>query len=220
MKRKNAFSMIELILVIVVMGILASLAIPRMDRDLRQEAIDSITSDIMLTQRMALSDHRHDSSDPQWQRTYWQWQYMNTADCSESVVYSVFSDLDKDGDANNSEIAIDSYNHKYIHAPDSYCSSGTMPNDYSERVLLTKKFGIDSISSTGGCSSTQQIAFDELGRPHVGISGSTTPNFASLMQTDCTLTFTFDNGLIDDTDDFNITIEAITGRICNGSIKR
>jgi len=205
--------MIELILVIVVMGILASLAIPRMDRDLRQEAIDSVMSDIMLTQRMALSDHKHNSSDPEWQKTYWQWKYKNKAACSEGVMYSVFSDSNKNNSADDNESAIDSYNHKYLHAPDSYCSSGTMPDDYSERVLLTKKFGISDINASGGCSNTPQIAFDELGRPHNNISGLTTPSFASLMKTDCNLTFTFDNGLIDDTDPFTISIEAITGRI-------
>jgi len=212
MKTKNAFSMIELIMVIVVMGILASLAIPRMDRDLRQEAIDSITSDIMLAQRMALSDHRHSASDPEWQKTYWQWQYKNKAACSEGVMYSVFSDTNKNN-VDDDESAIDSYNQKYLSMPNSYCTGGTISTDHSERVLLTKKFGISSITPSASCNAAPQIAFDELGRPHVGINGSTTPDFRSLMTTDCTLTFEFDNGLIDDTDDFNITIEAITGRI-------
>jgi len=200
------------------MGILASLAVPRMDRDLRQEAMDSIMSDIMLTQRMALSDHRHNNADDQWQRTYWQWSPFECTTRPEyGMYYVVYSDTNKLGSPNRSEAAIDSYNQKYLYAAQGgttgYCTIGEVNEDDSSRVLITKKFGIVSIDRAGGCTAAKHIAFDELGRPHNNIDGSTSPNFASLMQTDCNLTFNFDNGLIDNTDSFTLTIEALTGRV-------
>jgi len=212
MKVKYAFSMIELTMVIVVMGIVASLAIPRMDRDLRQEAIDSIMSDIMLTQRLALSDDRHDPNNSAWQKTYWKWRYSECSDPNKGMFYIVTSNRDYRKNADQNESAIDSYNQKYLYA-NSYCRTGKADKDDSERVLITKKFGIVSIDPTGGCRRVKHIAFDELGRPHHGIDSYKTPNFEYLMQTNCNLTFNFDNGFIHDIDSFTLTIEAITGRV-------
>lgn len=53
-----AFTMIELVFVIVVLGILSALAMPRIDRDLRQEAKDNILSSIRYTQHLALIDEK------------------------------------------------------------------------------------------------------------------------------------------------------------------
>lgn len=213
MKLRYAFSMIELVFVIVVMGILASLAIPRMDRDLRQEAMDSILSDIMLAQRMAVSDFRHDAADPEWQRTYWQWAPF---ECTNgNMYYTVYSDKNKLGNANRDEAAIDSYNQKYLYASTTgYCVTGNIDASDSDRVLITKKFGIKSIDRKGGCEGDgkKHVGFDEYGRPHVGMRNSNEPNYASLMKKDCELTFNFDNGLIEDSSPFAITVEAITGR--------
>jgi len=49
--KHSAFTMIELVLVIVVLGILAALAMPRLERDLRQEAKDNLLSAIRYTQQ-------------------------------------------------------------------------------------------------------------------------------------------------------------------------
>ena len=70
-KHKKAFTMIELVFVIVVLGILAALALPRMDRDLRQEAKDNLLSDICYTQHLALTDNKTNPADPNWQSKLW-----------------------------------------------------------------------------------------------------------------------------------------------------
>ncbi len=63
--------MIELVIVIVVLGILAALAMPRLDRDIRQEAADNILSAIRYTQHLALVDDKTDPFDANWQRELW-----------------------------------------------------------------------------------------------------------------------------------------------------
>ena len=67
-KHTKAFTMLELVFVIVVLGILAALALPRMDRDLRQEAKDNILSAIRYTQHLALMDNKTNPLDANWQR--------------------------------------------------------------------------------------------------------------------------------------------------------
>ena len=62
--------MIELVMVIVVLGILAVLAMPRLDRDLRQEAGDNILSAIRYTQHMALMDDVTNPNDNEWQKAF------------------------------------------------------------------------------------------------------------------------------------------------------
>jgi prepilin-type N-terminal cleavage/methylation domain-containing protein len=49
LQKRKAFTIIEAIMVIVVMGIIAAVAIPRLENDSRQEASDQILSDIRYT---------------------------------------------------------------------------------------------------------------------------------------------------------------------------
>ncbi len=76
-KHKKAFTMIELVFVIVVLGILAALALPRIERDIRQEAADNILSAIRYTQHLALTDNKTDPFDPNWQNKLWKIQFIN-----------------------------------------------------------------------------------------------------------------------------------------------
>ena len=184
MKNKSAFTMIELVFVIVVLGILASLAMGRMDRDLRQEASAHILSHIRLTQQLALRDNKHRSdNNSTWQKSYWQIDFNCTSDCK----YSVGSDLNLDAFLEMSESAIDPTDGSYIF-----------------NISLKDKFGIKTIDSTN-CFNTQSIAFDYLGRPDINNSTSSN-DFSNIMITDCNLTFTMFTD-----DDFIIIIESETG---------
>ena len=202
MKNKSAFTMIELVFVIVVLGILASLAMGRMDRDLKQEAAETILSHIRLAQQLALRDNKHRSdNNSAWQRAYWQ----ITFDTNEGN-YSVCSDLNLDGSIVKEESAIDPTDGTYLFNDTSGDS------EMSTKVLLKKKFGIHAISPSAGCTGSDSIAFDYLGRPYIRNSTSSN-DFSNIMTTDCNLTFTLltdeDNDGYSDT--FVITIKSETG---------
>ena len=202
MKNKSAFTMIELVFVIVVLGILASLAMGRMDRDLKQEASENILSHIRLTQQLALRDNKHQPNDTMWYTRYWQMEYL-VCDNGD-FFYRVGSHFNHPnfGIDIKEEAAIDPIDGKYIWA-DSTCS---VLSDTSKNVLLTKKFGISNIVNSGGCAAIDDIGFDYLGRPYNGIAIPATANFSNIMTTDCNLTFT-----MSDNDSFVITIESETG---------
>ena len=203
--------MIELVFVIVVLGILASLAMGRMDRDLRQEAAETILSHIRLAQQMALSDNKHrpsdgTSNDNRWQRAYWQ---FTLRPINGNWRYRVGSDSDLGGGANGLgkfEAAINPIDGKYL-----WTNTTNLLNDESPVILLTKKYGINNVSFTNACVN-RQIVFDYLGRPHSNTSYNN-PDFSNIMTSDCNLTFTLSTDQDNDgnPDSFVITIEKETG---------
>ncbi|MCD6258586.1 MAG: prepilin-type N-terminal cleavage/methylation domain-containing protein [Helicobacteraceae bacterium] len=82
---KKAFTMLELVFVIVVIGVLAAAIIPRMDRDNVAEATIQLQSHIRYTQHLAMVDDKYDATNPTWFRNRWQIR-LNTNG------YSVVSD--------------------------------------------------------------------------------------------------------------------------------
>jgi len=213
--KKSAFTMIELVFVIVVLGIIASIAMGRMERDLKQEASETILSHIRLAQQLALSDNKHRSdNDSGWQQAYWQF-YLRPCGSDWSYRVSSNTGLETGGVASlgKSESAINPMDGKYLWAVN--CTN--INNNESPVVLLTKKFGIDTISSTPSCrdggSTSTSIAFDYLGRPHFGSKYDNVPDFRKIMTSDCNITFTMSTDQDSDgnPDSFILTIEAETG---------
>ena len=200
--RRSAFTMLELVFVIVVLGILAALALPRLDRDLKQEAADSILSDIRYTQHLALIDNKHRFDESSWQSAFWQTSFESCGDGGQFV--GITSDMNYNGSTNQAESATDPANGKPMFLDSSTSCKTGGGTTISDRIFITKKYGITAVNGTGGCDD--HIGFDHLGRPHVGFLGSGTPNNSSYMSTACTFTFT-----MSDTDTFAITIEPETG---------
>ena len=197
-KQTKAFTMLELVFVIVVLGILAALALPRMDRDLRQEAADNVLSAIRYTQHLALNDDKTDPFDPNWQQELWSIHFTTATSGS---YYNVSSDLNKSGlPVEKKETAIDPSNGKYMY---HHHNNPVQPNE-SPNVLLGKKYGVTDIQGSGGCNNIKHIGFDHIGRPHVSFSTSNTPDYSSYMPQDCIFTFTMSDG---DTFDINTSKE-------------
>ena len=212
-KNKNAFTMMELVFVIVVLGILAAIAMPRLDRDLKQEAADNILSSIRYTQHLALQDYKHKFDDPKWQQRFWRIVF-NTCSTSTDKFYMVGSDDNMESSSaalfDRNESAIDPDNKKpmfWVGGVD--CSSGG-DGTVSENIFISKKYGITAVTplAGSGCASAAHIAFDHLGRPHHGanFSQSTAANYSGYMKTACTFTFTMSDG-----DTFDIAIQPETG---------
>ncbi len=203
--KRMAFTMIELVMVIVVLGILAALAMPRLDRDLRQEAADTILSKIRYTQHLALTDNKHRFNLSDWQRAFWR---FSVESCSGGGLFvGVGTDIDRQGDTSEDEAVLDPTNGKPMFWRNtSSCGSGDDLSASSENIFITKKFGVNSITGGGDCAGVQHIGFDHLGRPHVSFSSSSTPNYASYIDDQCTFTFTLEDG-----DPFTINIEPQTG---------
>ncbi len=184
--------MIELIMVILVLGILAALAIPRLERDIRQEAADTILSAIRQTRLMALNDDVTNPRNNQWQRAFWRFGVQK---CSDSgIFYYISSDKDYQGDIDNNEIINDPANGLHLMGNNGAPCESQVQSGSSPAIFLTKRFGIydGQISFCG--TAGNYIGFDHLGRPHKGFAGnagSTTPDYSSILHSDCNITVNF-----------------------------
>jgi len=201
--RKNAFTMIELVLVIVVLGILAALAVPRLERDHRQEAADNILSAIRYTQHLALIDDKHEFDNPNWIEKLWQIRF-DSGSSAAGFSYLIGSNENADPQISQSETAIDPSNGKYFYNQNA---NPTIDSTESPNVFIGKKYGVDSITFQGGCSGSQHIAFDHLGRPHVNIYNASN-DYSTYMSSDCNITFSSSNNAFDP---FSIIITKETG---------
>ncbi len=174
--KKFAFTMLELVFVIVVAGILAAVFIPKMDRNNIEEAALQVTRHIRYTQHLAMSDDVYNQGQANWYKAMWKISFRSN-NC-----YIVTSNVDLNNNADRTESAIDPLNGKYLYS-NSSCTASSSDN---EDMLLEDRFGIDSIAMSGGCGpiGTQgYIAFDNLGRPHNNLGSAT-----GLMTRTCTLT--------------------------------
>lgn len=190
--KRSAFTMIELVFVIVVLGILAAIALPRLDRDIRQEAADTLLSNIRYTQHLAQMDNKQRFDVSNWQQRYWKIMFGTCTGTDRFFMVGSDSDSDSAGFFDQNESAIDPTSGKdmfWSNATD--CSDGG-DNTVSPYIFLTKKFGIDNFTFAGGCAGSQYIGFDNIGRPHVGFGASSTPDYSSYMSSgDCNITFSF-----------------------------
>ena len=203
----SAFTMLELVFVIVALGIIAAVAIPRIDRDLTQEAADTVLSNIRYTQHLALVDYRHDFTDPKWQRAFWQIRFESCAD-SSGLFLSIGSDKGYGGDIDKSEAATDPANGLPMFWKNTDACTHGGDATVSENIFLTKKFGVKSVTGTGGCAGISHIGFDHMGRPHTGFKNSSAPNYSTYMRQACTFTFTMSSG-----ETFAVTIQPESGYV-------
>jgi hypothetical protein len=128
------------------------------------------------------------------------------AQCSDgSYFYRIGNDADMDSTTTfeKNESALDPANGKFMYvANNGDCSA----NDVSPNILIGKKYSVTVNNGTGGCTGVRHIGFDHLGRPHVGFSGSTKPDYSTYVSTVCTMNFVLSDGAT-----FSINIEPETG---------
>ena len=218
MKNKSAFTMIELVFVIIVLGILASLAMGRMERDLKQEASETILSHIRLAQQLALSDNKHlDNSITtdrnKWQDSYWRFEFSNCEfDGDVKPIYAVGSGKLDNGDLSKERSAINPVNGKYLFGS---CTASSNASDVSEDVFAGQHFGIKNMKLTRCYKDSDttprggHFGFDYLGRLHVAVGSYDnigTDYFDEIATRDCNLTVT-----MSDETTFSIIIENETG---------
>lgn len=182
--KKSAFTMLELVFVIVVAGILAAVFIPRLDRNHIEEASLQIMRHIRYAQHLAMSNDVFNHTNVNWYLARPQISFR--ACTGGGSYYFVGSDSSLNGGhIAEAEAALDPLSQKALYSQNNQCDPGAYPNRNGD-VILGESYGVSVASS---CGST--ISFDNLGRPYTSFSAIITDG---LMTAPCTLTIADGNG--------------------------
>ncbi len=188
---KRAFTYIELVFVIVVIGILSVLTMERLNRDHLIEATDQVLSHIRYAQHLAMMDDQFNPTDQNYRNRWYRIQFHNAAN---SNAYSIYSDTNGDAQVDaNDMIVRDPLSNKFICGLPAVVSD----NDRMEAVDLETRYGV-SVNFTNS-NGTRQVVFDHLGRPHYS-------NNLQLASGDINVTLTANDG-----ETMNIIITQETG---------
>ena len=219
--KKKAFTILELVIVIVVVGILAAVLIPRFKKNDVNHAANQILSHIRYTQHLAMVDDKYDPKKSDWYKGLWQIRFFKKDSASRDGssakwAYAVFSDKDSgsgyDGNPNatTGEVALDPLTGKLI--------SGGFTIDYNDpRTLkaaaIEEEYNIVDVRFSSNCSyyRSKRIVFDNLGRPLKGNPKNYTKNYEAnkIIQNRCLITFCFYDSSC--TKNFQVAIEPETG---------
>lgn len=175
---KKAFTLIELIFVVVVIGILAFALWPTKQPTQAFEAARQIVAHIRYTQHLALNDDKFATHTDtggtgasiaiNWYKRLWRITFSNTTaneDCKiggwrYAVYQNIAGKLSDKGQPNGTiEAARNPANGKVLSA----CYSGLSTNT-SDELNLSQTYKIENIDFSG--FGTQGIIFDELGRAY------------------------------------------------------
>jgi prepilin-type N-terminal cleavage/methylation domain-containing protein len=203
--KRFAFTLLELVFVIIVIGILAVLAMPNFRGNPLQTAAEQVASHIRYTQHLAMVDDKFDPSDPTWYIEKWQIRFRRH---SSSSVYAIFSDKNQLKNINGDEPAIDPLTKIGMDGLNGW-SAGDLTKTYNikgiDAGIVQSCFHDDAsmVSANRGV-----FAFDNLGRPYWGVSNATSST-EYLMTSDCNLTLTNNEG-----ESITVRVSAETGYIC------
>lgn len=197
--KRYAFTMLEVVFVIVVISILAVLALPNFNRNLLQEAAEQVSGHIRYTQHLAMNDDKFDPNDSTWWRERWQMRFRLL---TGEYGYVIFSDANQLANADNNETARDPLTGELLNGFLNF-SNGNLTETYGINNIVVSCFQDDN---TQVATNVGAIVFDNIGRPYRGVSDATTPTQYLLTQS-CNIT------LVNDEGNATITVAPQTGYV-------
>ena len=182
---KKAFTMIELVIVIVVIGIIAMVTIPKYDQNRVLIAAQQIASHIRYAQHLAMIDNKTNliaksaprpATDPngdQWWRERWTIAFTRNTN-GQKWGYSIYSDSSRNGSLNSqNEAAPDPQNPNRLLTASNI--DAIPANRLNNKLNIGRTYGIKNVTFSNSCAQNgnQAISFDEKGRPFLNASTTT-----------------------------------------------
>ena len=233
---RKAFTMLELVFVIVVIGILAATIIPNIKSNPLKEAAVQVISHIRYTQHLAMIDNKYNFNDNKWFRERWVIRFFKNLSFNPNCCdgkdykriwsYTIYSDNagTHSGNPNLSEIAKSPLDKNKLLSGgfnNTLCVNNQNNNPSflsSSQMNLGIKYGIKDIEFGGGCrSNVRYIYFDNMGRPFNSMNKNKPYENASrgwhkLLTSTCTITLCLkDCSNADNNEKITINITPETG---------
>lgn len=174
---KKAFTMLELVFVIVVVGILSFMAASRFERNTLQEAADQLVGHIRYTQHLAMADDKFKPEESLWFMRRWTLRFQQNLvyttlapnnTYNDVWAYTIFTDLPNYTGHNPDLLGMA----KNPENQNQYLSGGYDNTLHVENIATMKSlrlgdnFGVKDVTFGGGCrSNVLYLHFDYLGRP-------------------------------------------------------
>ncbi len=215
----KAFTMLELVFVIIVIGILSTFLLQETKRNMAYEAATQLVSHIRYTQHLAMVDDRFAAGDNGWFKERWTIIFNNALYTNNKQAYTLFSD-GQAGNAGNPDIAEIANNPQDL---SRLMTGGATGSDIRldiredtfigmKELNLGEKFDIEDLVLSSACSfsGSKRISFDHLGRPLKGNLSSYSEAYENhrLITDQCTITLTDADG-----EEAVIAIEPETGYV-------
>jgi len=213
---KKAFTLLELVFVIVVIGILVAVMLPRTKSNFLYEAAIQVQSHIRYTQHLAMLNDKFDANDTSWHKKRWQILFSdNSSGAGGKWAYTIFADVNgaSTGNPTETEIAVNPQNSSQRMTGGQTGSSKLKidnPNFIGmKKMNIGRSYGIVGVTFSNSCrvGTSTRLAFDYLGRPLKGNLKDTTESYDNthLLKNDCNIT------LSDSSDSVTIQIDPETG---------
>ncbi|OIP56792.1 MAG: N-terminal methylation [Helicobacteraceae bacterium CG2_30_36_10] len=211
----KAFTLLELVFVIVVVGILAAIIIPNTRTNPLREAAIQLVSHIRYTQHLAMVDDKFDMNNPKWYKSRWTIVFNSDAYTNNKEAYTIFSDSPSySGNPGTDEPAINPSNIELMLS--GGFSGGPNSLDYNhpdfkgtKELNIGTKYNITDVEFNSDCqsSSSERLSFDNLGRPLIGKMSSYSQPYVNnrILENQCRIS------LINSEGNVTIAIEPETG---------
>ena len=176
---KKAFTLIELIFVIVVIGIIATVSLPNLNKNNLSKAAIQVASHIRYTQHLAMMDDKFSTSENIWYKKRWRLKFSNSVNTNDKWSYSIFDDRsgDASGNPDSDEVAINPLNrNKKLTggaAGDSMIYSGDP--EATDEMNIGQEYGVLDIDFRSDCrtaNTNKVVTFDHMGRPIRGTTSN------------------------------------------------
>ena len=168
---KRAFTLLELIIVIIIISILSSIIIQRTDKNDLYKAANQLLFHIRYTQHLAFIDNVFSPNDKNWFKKRWQIQFHSTVGTYDITwSYSIYKDITLSGNDNSKrELAKDPMNRKKL-LSGGFNSLAVDDEDFTKSMMLGNSYGIKDILFEGECGryGSKRIAFNYDGAPYYG----------------------------------------------------